>query len=128
MTDFIALNNPNLNCIQVDDAAWSTSNWSNIDAGASFSTNCNLSINRMTGKLSSLNAYPNPTTGKISLVLGKRYANTNVEVSNIIGQVIFSNNYKGEQNLDLILEGGTGVYFIKVKTEEGEALIKVVKE
>jgi hypothetical protein len=37
---FKAQNNPDLTCIQVDDAAWSTANWTNKDAGASFNTNC----------------------------------------------------------------------------------------
>ena len=40
-TNFIATNNPNLTCIQVDDDAYSTANWTNIDATASFNTNCN---------------------------------------------------------------------------------------
>ena len=35
-----ATNNPNLTCIQVDDVAYSTTNWTNIDAASSFSTNC----------------------------------------------------------------------------------------
>ncbi|MFT5778382.1 MAG: hypothetical protein ACI837_001338 [Crocinitomicaceae bacterium] len=42
-TLFNATSNPNLTCIEVDDIAWSTSNWpspSNIDAIASFSENC----------------------------------------------------------------------------------------
>lgn len=39
--DFYAKGNPNLTCIEVDDAAWSTTNWSNFfDATASFSENC----------------------------------------------------------------------------------------
>ena len=38
---FDSRNNPNLNCIDVDNAAWSTTNWNNIDAGATFSNNCN---------------------------------------------------------------------------------------
>jgi hypothetical protein len=37
---FSALNNPNLTCIEVDDAAWSTANWTNIDAQNTFSTDC----------------------------------------------------------------------------------------
>ena len=43
--NFNAINNPNLTCIQVDDAAYSTTTWTNIDATASFSENCALSIN-----------------------------------------------------------------------------------
>jgi hypothetical protein len=39
-------NNPQLNCINVDDIAWSTTNWTlanaNIDAQHYFSTDCNV--------------------------------------------------------------------------------------
>ena len=37
---FDATNNPNLTCIQVDDAAWSTAHWTGIDPTASFSEDC----------------------------------------------------------------------------------------
>jgi len=37
---FNSTNNPNLYCIDVDNVAWSNANWINIDAWASFSTNC----------------------------------------------------------------------------------------
>jgi len=43
---FIAMNNPNLTCIDVDDANWSTTNWTvtngSIDAQQYFSTNCSI--------------------------------------------------------------------------------------
>ena len=39
--DFNTINNPNLTCIDVDNAAWSTSNWWNfIDPQHYFSNNC----------------------------------------------------------------------------------------
>ncbi len=37
---FFATNNPNLTCINVDNATWSTTNWTNIDAIANFSEDC----------------------------------------------------------------------------------------
>ena len=37
---FNAKNNPNLYCIDVDNVAWSTANWINIDSWTSFGTNC----------------------------------------------------------------------------------------
>ncbi|MBC8755841.1 hypothetical protein H2O64_14280 [Kordia sp. YSTF-M3] len=40
VTTFFALNTPNLTCVQVDDVAYSSANWSNIDAGTNFSTDC----------------------------------------------------------------------------------------
>ena len=47
VTDFYALNNPDLSCIQVDDIAWSAANWTlpeHVDATAHFSTNCSCSL------------------------------------------------------------------------------------
>ncbi|MEE9349041.1 MAG: hypothetical protein V3U80_03275, partial [Flavobacteriaceae bacterium] len=41
---FNTTNNPNLICITVDDVAYSTANWSNIDAIVSFSTNCACTV------------------------------------------------------------------------------------
>ena len=37
---FYAYGNPNLRCIQVDNAEWSTNNWTDIDGGATFSADC----------------------------------------------------------------------------------------
>ncbi|WP_176829909.1 leucine-rich repeat domain-containing protein [Tenacibaculum sp. MAR_2009_124] len=42
ITGFIATGNPNLICIEVDDAAWSASNWVNINSTSSFSENCTV--------------------------------------------------------------------------------------
>ena len=40
VTSFYAAYNANLTCIEVDDTTYSATNWTNIDATASFSTNC----------------------------------------------------------------------------------------
>jgi hypothetical protein len=40
ITNFSATDNPSLTCIQVDDATWSRINWTNKDAGARFSEDC----------------------------------------------------------------------------------------
>jgi len=40
MNNFYANNNPILFCIDVDDVAWSTNNWTNISAQTYFSANC----------------------------------------------------------------------------------------
>lgn len=59
-----ANNNPNLTCIQVDDAAWSTTNWAStnfeFDSGTSFSENCSGStmVPAAPSNLSATNANP----------------------------------------------------------------------
>jgi Leucine-rich repeat (LRR) protein len=40
LTTFDATNNPELTCIQVDNAAWSSAHWTNKDAGANYSNIC----------------------------------------------------------------------------------------
>ncbi|MFT6503343.1 MAG: hypothetical protein ACJASQ_003478 [Crocinitomicaceae bacterium] len=40
VVDFNATANPALTCIEVDDMAYSTTNWTNVDGAASFSTSC----------------------------------------------------------------------------------------
>ena len=41
MITFSVFNNPNLSCVDVDDVAYSTTNWTSIDTGLTFSLNCN---------------------------------------------------------------------------------------
>jgi hypothetical protein len=43
MTNFSANSNPNLSCIEVDDENYSLLNWTGIDNGVTFSTDCNNS-------------------------------------------------------------------------------------
>jgi len=43
-TTYNSLNNPNLFCVQVDDAVWSTSNWTNVDAQVVFNGNCSCIV------------------------------------------------------------------------------------
>ncbi|WP_298422508.1 hypothetical protein [uncultured Kordia sp.] len=45
VTTFIANNTPNLTCVQVDNVAYSTTNWTNVDVGINFSTTCGFPVN-----------------------------------------------------------------------------------
>lgn len=44
ITTFSVTGNPNLTCIDVDDVAYSTSNWTSVDPGVSFSLNCQVDL------------------------------------------------------------------------------------
>lgn len=46
---FDASSNPALNCIEVDDDSWSTSNWTNVDTQSSFNVSCNNGCTNSTG-------------------------------------------------------------------------------
>ena len=96
--DFYANNNPNLNCIQVDDSAWSTTNWTNIDSVASFSTNCSstVSVNDMINHTNTVSIYPNPGNGVFTI----SQSNTNkteIEIYNILGELIYQSTINNHQ-------------------------------
>jgi len=68
-TGFNAQNNPNLVCIQVDDVAFSTANWTAIGSGSSFNTFCAppVPVGIEENLSNQLFPYPNPTSGILNL-------------------------------------------------------------
>jgi Leucine-rich repeat (LRR) protein len=157
ITTFQVTSNPNLTCIEVDDVAYSTANWADIDAIASFSTNCivpmvngsnanlggnNTGVNangavqgsetstniNTINKAINLKAYPNPATKEITLDFGKTYQEATIQVTNLTGQLVLSKTLTNSARATLELEGPTGIYFVSIQTEEGKATLKVIKE
>jgi hypothetical protein len=76
-----------------------------------------------------LNAYPNPNNGKFTINLGESFSETTVTIYNMLGQLISTTNYKNAQNLDVEINGTTGIYLATVKTAEGkQAALKITKQ
>ena len=120
MFNFYAVGNPNLSCIEVDNAAWSASNWSNyIDPTASFSENCSavglLDNNQSTAIL----AYPNPTTGSIYLS-----AHGNITLSDLSGKLLLEEKNTIQLDISTL---PAGMYFLNVG-ENNQHTFKVIKE
>jgi len=116
---FLAYNNPNLSCIEVDNVAWSNANWANnIDATASFSLNCSgagISDNNSNAPI----FYPNPTTGTIYLS-----APGNITLTDLSGKVLLDE--KNTMQLD-ISALPAGLYFLNVG-ENNQHTFRVIKE
>lgn len=72
--------------------------------------------------------YPNPTKGEININLGVTYDIINVIVRNQIGQVVLNQSFKGLSVLQLDIPGLAGMYFIEVRSQNKNEILKVVKE
>jgi len=128
---FNATNNANLTCIQVDNVAYSTTNWTNIDATASFSLNCSgsVGVNEQVSQ-SSLMVYPNPATSQLTIDLGISASlngqNQIITILDVTGKtvktIITNNNTIDVSNLV------KGIYFLQVQTEKGIINSKFIKE
>ena len=65
-----------------------------------------------------ISIYPNPTSKTVNINLAKSYVNINIKIKNVLGQIIQENNYNLLKNIELLLEGNKGVYFIEIYSEQ----------
>lgn len=77
---------------------------------------------------SSLSVFPNPTRGQLSIDLGDSYSELTVVVRNAIGQELQRRTYGTANQLNLILEGKPGMYFVELTAPDRKAVFRVVKE
>lgn len=122
--DFYASDCPELSCIEVDDAIFSTNNWTNIDVTTSFSENCDetTSIINLNATENTIHVYPNPTKNQINFS-----DQTNVQVTNMTGQIIV--DFKNVNTLDFS-DQTAGIYFLILTDNHGQEIqrSKIVKE
>ena len=114
-------------CIQVDNIANAESytiagDWTR-DASASYNTTCSLGIDDF--DLASISIYPNPSKNRfyIDLQVDAKYT-----LSNVFGQQVRKGSLvSGTNELD-IETLSSGLYVLNLKTPEGKATKKIIKE
>lgn len=74
--------------------------------------------------------YPNPNTGDFTVTASELYGkNAVLQISNLVGQIIYSENAainggKIDRQITLPAKYPAGVYLLRIKTEDGENLIR----
>lgn len=117
---FNTLANPSLTCIQVDNPAYSNSNWTDKDSWTTYSTNCSLSVNDV--KKSSIQIYPNPV--RDHFVINTNDKIETVEIYSPTGQLLKTFSSK-EVNISSLPKGN---YLVKIKTDKDNLTQKIIKE
>ena len=122
--NFSALNNLSLTCITVDDVAYSTSTWSNIDGGVTFSTDCSLSNQDFDNLTFSL--FPNPSREEINISLRE---DVKYSVVSLLGQKLLTGVlFNGENRID-ISSLDNGFYAINLESKSGNLeSVKIIKK
>ncbi len=108
-----ATDNPNLVCIEVDDATWSTTNWTNVDATTIFSEDC-ASLSVEDHELNTITLYPIPATTILNFQLENLI--DKVEVFTLQGQKVL----KDKTNEMDVSNLSNGIYILKVHTNTGK--------
>jgi hypothetical protein len=120
ITDFNATSNPTLACIEVDNVAYSDSNWPNKDTTALYSTDCSsaLGINDFHFNESQIQLYPNPTNSILNIEMDSDLKQ--VTIYSVLGTQVLKTTSKTIKTSTLI----SGMYLIKIEDKNGFISIK----
>ena len=117
--------NPNLSCIEVDNVAWSNTNWQNIDAASSFSLYCSGAGISDINESNILMISPNPTSSEITIT-SEKFSNEAYTLCDQMGRVVGSGKLTGTNTTISLSSLSKGIYLLKVEGDYEAAM--VVKE
>ena len=126
---FISVNNPNLTCINVDDATWSTANLQSfgIDSQHYFSNNCSGAGISDINESYSLMLYPNPTNGDFTITgLELLGSVSSLTLTDMNGKVVKVLDTKATKFSMASIK--PGVYFLNIISRNKQEVLKIVKE
>lgn len=123
MTRFEAQDCFELICVQVDDAAYSTTNWLNMPSTAEFNEDCGLNTSVKDFQQSSIKIYPNPSADLITIEGALN--SDNIEVFNLNGQRV-TVDVLHNQSIN-ISTFENGIYFLQHTSKEGIKSYKFIK-
>ena len=121
-TSFI--NNSNLSCIEVDSQVYSDTNWANKkDDTASYSEDCDNTLNINEKFAITVQIYPNPTKSTLNISVLNQLQK--VEIYSLLGKKVFVST----SNTVNIAHLPIGMYLAKITTKNGKtALKKIIKD
>jgi hypothetical protein len=124
---FNSSNNPYLTCIEVDDAVYSATNWTNKDNASTFVNNQTECAALSTSEFTQIdfNVYPNPVKHKLTVSITNEASYSLITVS---GQVVKSGQLRTGENTLNVSSFSSGLYFLQVKTEKGISTKKIIKD
>ncbi|MEN8194340.1 MAG: T9SS type A sorting domain-containing protein, partial [Bacteroidota bacterium] len=125
---FSAHNNPDLTCIFVNDADYSSANWSGIDENTHFvetQEQCDaIGIDEV-----SLNEeftiYPNPVKSTLSIDYNSDIKIEIIQLYNVLGKLVLEDNNNFQTiNVESLQNG---IYLVKITTDHGSLMKKIIK-
>ena len=124
-TSFLGLTT--LSCIQVDDAAYSNANWSNIKESTTTYANTCKTLGVDNAAFTKPTIYPNPTNGEVNI------SNIILEKANVyneLGQLVktFSLNSINTNNIINLSGLPKGVYYIYLINGDAASAKKIIVE
>ena len=130
-TRFLSFGNPNLSCIFVDNATWSTTNWTDIDTSQHFvetEAACENILSVANNSTSvNINIYPNPVQDMLH-IKSDTSKNLEVVIFDVLGKkVIYQKTSNSVLNIDL-QDLPSSNYFVKITKDSQNFYYKIIKK
>ena len=88
-----------------------------------------VSLSTPEESLASLSLYPNPTQGSFRISGIDSGQDAEVKIYNLIGQQVYTSKLSGQSSIEITdFNGTTGIYLVKLKTNQGEKTFKLIKD
>ncbi len=72
--------------------------------------------------------YPNPSSGKFAIELGKKYDHIHISIKDIAGKIMYAKSFIDTQKININLnEVPSGLYFVQIYAGEKNTMIKWIK-
>ncbi len=122
---FNSQGNPELTCILVDDAEYSTDNWEWIDESSTFvetQEECDLLLSLNSEELNhSVAIFPNPSKGILYIENYSQTTFDKIRVIDLIGKSVYVTPYNEQIDLTHL---SNGLYILELETSQGAKLTK----
>ncbi len=128
VTTMNATSCPNLTCIFVDDAAYSTANWTNIDTTSIFVNNqaeCDAALTVNNYQNNGFITFPNPIVDNIEV---KTLDKGTYVITSLNGKSLQTGSIEVGDNSINVSSISSGLYLLSITTEKGSTTQKIIKE
>jgi hypothetical protein len=127
ITSFNATVN-SLSCIEVDNVAYSTANWSSsIDAGATFNTSCTVGIQSRPLQ-TQFSIFPNPVNDIVNIEIESDGNTSQLKIINLLGEIIYCETIGINQKKTQIpvTKFAKGIYTILLDSKKTKSFGKLI--
>ncbi|NEN25222.1 T9SS type A sorting domain-containing protein [Cryomorpha ignava] len=79
-------------------------------------------------QINTLTVYPNPITEIVYIAFEKSITNATLSISDVNGKLIYTTKVHNTANASIDFKAAPGVYFLNIKSKDGQKTVQIVKE
>ena len=87
---------------------------------------CTVGISK--AQYTGIEVFPNPSKGEVTIYLGSTYSQVELSLNDLSGLLLHKWFYNKVEEIDLHIKEASGVYFLRISTEKGETVYRLVLE